>query len=649
MKKILSILICLMMFLTSFSFVACNGSTQGSILGAKEDVTYTITVDDNIANGSVSASQSKVKIGESVTFTATPQSGYVLANFVLNGGKVKGLDNKHTVKNVLRDFNVSAVFAKEQITVTYVGAGTDGLSGKIVNYGDVIGELDTPTTRGSYFVGWQDADGNFVTEYDVANVVTGEIELSAVYNEYTEKDKENQTPFTITTSYYDQAATKIGVSWHTRVEPVNPMVLIAEGDTNDFSSAVGIKAEKYEWLSTPTGKEWINSAVVENLKFNTTYSVMMGDYSVDAWSKVYTFTTREENIEETSFVFMADTQEQRHTSGVTDTGRVINDAISRFPETDFITHGGDIVHDAAFACHWEETLGAFDEYLFNYPMQVVAGNHEEPTSYGKTSNTHNVDKLFNVDYPGKDLGYRMDTGVFYSFDYGPLHYVCLNSNDLYVNGRMLKDVQVQWFYDDVAAARENEDIKWVVVMIHHAIYPSSKNQDLGYNAQLIKMLDNANVDLLLYGHGHYIDSSYPIVWDDSLSADVWGLKARNVTTNVQKVSHDGVTVEQFVYSASTADRGTVIHQTGCAGSQTNNTMLTYKLEDYPMYRALISGDYTANVSGKTVSMYSYVEVSQNQLVCRTYGVDPAGQKTISNNGGDILSAGYYLDGFMLTK
>lgn len=646
MKKILSTLICLMIFLTSFGFVACNESVQSSIVGAKEDVTYTITVDDNIANGSVSASQSKVRIGKSVTLTATPQSGYVLANFVLNGGKVKAPDNEHTIKNVLRDFTVSAVFAKEQINVTYVGEGTEGLSGKVINYGDTIGELEVPTSSGSYFVCWQDAFGNIVTEYDVANVITGELELTAVYNKYTEKDKENQTPFTITTSYYDQAATKYGVSWHTRVEPVNPMILIAEGETQDFSSAIGIKAEKYEWLSTPTGKEWINSAVIDNLKYNTTYSVIMGDYSVDAWSRVYTFTTREENIEDLSFVFMTDSQEQRHPGAINYAGRVIKDAMTRFPEADFITHAGDIVHDAAFACHWEEMLGIYEEYLFNYPTQVVAGNHEEPTSYGKTSNTHNVDKLFNVDYPGKEMGYRMDTGVFYSFDYGPLHYVCLNSNDLYVNGRMLKDSQVQWFYDDIAKARENEEIKWVIVMIHHAIFPTATS-DLLYNAQLLKMFDTANVDLLLYGHNHYIDSTYPIVWDDSLEMDNCGLKAKKVTSTIQKVTYDGVSVDKFVYASGTTDYGTVLHQTGCSGSQTNNTCNTYKLEDYPMYRALISGDYTSNATGKTVSMYSYLEVTNNQLVCRTYGVDVAAQKSLT--GTDILSAGYYLDGFMLTR
>jgi hypothetical protein len=161
------------------------------------------------------------------------------------------------------------------------------------------------------------------------------------------------------------------------------------------------------------------------------------------------------------------------------------------------------------------------------------------------------------------------------------------------------------------------------------------------------MLDNANVDLLLYGHGHYVDSTYPIVWDDTLQMDDWGLKAKLVTSNVQKVSHDGVMVDQFVYSSGAIDYGTVLHQVGCAGSQTNNTMNTYNLADYPMYRALISGDYTSNVTGKTVSMYSYVEVTQNQLVCRTYGVDTAGQKGLT--GTDILSAGYYLDGFMLTR
>ena len=61
---------------------------------------------------------------------------------------------------------------------------------------------------------------------------------------------------------------------------------------------------------------------------------------------------------------------------------------------------------------------------------------------------------------------------------------------------------------------------------------------------------------------------------------------------------------------------------------------------------LLSGGKNAvdTTGEKSYSMYSYVEVTQDKLVCRTYGVDVPAQ--IMNPS---LDNGVYLDGFMLRK
>ena len=59
---------------------------------------------------------------------------------------------------------------------------------------------------------------------------------------------------------------------------------------------------------------------------------------------------------------------------------------------------------------------------------------------------------------------------------------------------------------------------------------------------------------------------------------------------------------------------------------------------------LLSGGIGAIESRVGYSMYSYVEVDSEKLVCRTYGVD-----VVSQHASPSLDNGRYLDGFMLTK
>ena len=91
-----------------------------------------------------------------------------------------------------------------------------------------------------------------------------------------------------------------------------------------------------------------------------------------------------------------------------------------------------------------------------------------------------------------------------------------------------------------------------------------------------------------------------------------------------------------------------MHQIGCGGDQYNTRFMLADLEqnliDNKYYRMLLSGGKGAIDNESGYSMYSYVEVTADKLVCRTYGVDVPAQ--IENPS---LDNGVYLDGFMLRK
>ena len=77
----------------------------------------------------------------------------------------------------------------------------------------------------------------------------------------------------------------------------------------------------------------------------------------------------------------------------------------------------------------------------------------------------------------------------------------------------------------------------------------------------------------------------------------------------------------------------------------------YDLNVYTSWRAIAGGKnnkYTEQVSSTGLAMYTYVDVMGDALVVRTYGVDFTAQMALAE-GADILSTGYYLDGYMITR
>lgn len=658
-KKICSILMAGFFCFQTVSLTACELPFD---FGQEKIQTYTVSTTSSVG-GTLSASANKVEQGESVTFTITAEEGYILDSFEVNGGKVAISGNTYVVAGVICDLSAKATFVQPNVTVNFDADGAVVESKQVV-YGNTYGELPTAVLQGKRFVGWKNEKGERVratTRVDKS----GEITLTAVWEEISEAEKEGLKPYTATTAYHDAAATKYGVVFHTAIEPIAPQILVAENGDGDFTNATVIDCDYEPWFD-----EYVVNGVVDGLDFETEYSVKFGDYSADVWSDTYTFTTREEVIDETSFFFVTDTQETHLMDNKHDGYKVIGDtywsvtmteAMERFPNADFIAHGGDITNHGAEPEYWQEMLGSVEEYLFQYPLMVSPGNHEGDGWY--SAGYECIGKMFNVDVIS-----NTEMGFFYSFDYGPLHFVSILSNDVYYNyDGMYTMEQLDWLKADLEKANANPNVKWIVTMMHQGIliptHTEGKMTSNDYSTltypQIMPIFDEYGVDLLLYAHNHYIDSTYPILWTNEVEKTVYDsyikeyvdyYKIDFATTETKKTIYDGVEVDEFVYPENTMRRGTVMHQTGTTGDQYNNTYklsdLEANLEAKKYYRMLLSGGkYAIDASGqKSYSMYSYVEVKQDKLVCRTYGVHVEGQ--LDSPG---LDNGVYLDGFMLTK
>ena len=120
---------------------------------------------------------------------------------------------------------------------------------------------------------------------------------------------------------------------------------------------------------------------------------------------------------------------------------------------DVIIHIGDIAYDL----HDDEGdrgdayMKAIQPFAAYVPYMVFAGNHESDTHFNQIVNRFTMPK--NGVY---------DNNLFWSFDYGFVHFIALNSE--YYAEKMTKEANAQykWLQEDLAKNK----LKWTIVMFH---------------------------------------------------------------------------------------------------------------------------------------------------------------------------------------
>jgi hypothetical protein len=130
-----------------------------------------------------------------------------------------------------------------------------------------------------------------------------------------------------------------------------------------------------------------------------------------------------------------------------------------------------------------------------------------------------VDKIMKIALGDQD--YRADSVLrqykthfnisrdYYSFDYKYVHFVALATEIPYDNN----SPQYKFIKNDLEAASQNPDVKWIVVYSYRPQYSSSTehpgNRDLR-NA-FHPLFEKYDVDLILQAHNHNYQRTYPII------------------------------------------------------------------------------------------------------------------------------------------
>ena len=150
----------------------------------------------------------------------------------------------------------------------------------------------------------------------------------------------------------------------------------------------------------------------------------------------------------------------------------------------------------------------YPSVLRQTPLWSTIGNHDTAQSTNPPSSLPYF-QMFTLPANAEAGGVASGTEKYYSFNYGNIHFICLDSM---TSSRATGSAMLAWLQNDLA-----QNIQpWVVAFWHHPPYTKgSHNSDT--EAQLAEMrtnvlpvLESWGVDLVLSGHSHSYERSFLI-------------------------------------------------------------------------------------------------------------------------------------------
>lgn len=149
----------------------------------------------------------------------------------------------------------------------------------------------------------------------------------------------------------------------------------------------------------------------------------------------------------------------------------------------FLLHTGDIAYESGTLAQLESTFfDAYAGFLRSFAAFPSIGNHDDGAVFRAA-----------FDLP------RAGDHNWYSFDYGDVHFVALDTNDM-------SESQAAWLEEDLSATER----AWKVVFGHHPPYSSGEHGSSARFRELFgPILERYRVDLVLSGHDHDYERMVP--------------------------------------------------------------------------------------------------------------------------------------------
>lgn len=312
-------------------------------------------------------------------------------------------------------------------------------------------------------------------------------------------------------------------------EPDNPYLPIEEEDkVLGYFTDEAFTKDNLLWLDKgyedvsialpyPKFTETAYKATAKDLTPGTTYHYVVGNKEGEL-SEEATFTTAQEDAQDFTFIHYTDTQNafasHNQRSEVAYSKSTIDSILDNEEAKDavFALHSGDVVNDDFNDTEWNLTLEAISGLNNMMPHLFVTGNHD------------NAEFLNHINTPNEVDG--MKSGAAYSTRYNGVQFITLNTeNDKESeedNAPMISQQQMAWFEEELKAAQEARnkgEINWIIVNYHRplvsASYHSLEDEKVQLvRADLMKILDDYDVDAVFNGHDHNLTVTQALKYDE---------------------------------------------------------------------------------------------------------------------------------------
>jgi predicted MPP superfamily phosphohydrolase len=172
-------------------------------------------------------------------------------------------------------------------------------------------------------------------------------------------------------------------------------------------------------------------------------------------------------------------------------------------DVSLVLANGDLAYDnATFQSIESNYFAVYRELMARIPFFTTLGNHEYYTDLAKPSLSGRATPIDGVP--------PADRGRYYSFDWGNVHFVALDTNAP-LTGAIAGDGQMLNFLESTL---QNTRKFWRIVFFHHPPYATGKHQDEEEAAlvrrYIVPILEKHGVQLVFSGHEHTYQRTHPL-------------------------------------------------------------------------------------------------------------------------------------------
>ncbi len=281
---------------------------------------------------------------------------------------------------------------------------------------------------------------------------------------------------------------------------------------------------------------------------------------------------------------------------------------------------GDNAYNGGYNSEYQSNVfsnNTYENQLKNTVVWPAAGNHDYNNHIPFSPSPAYLD-IFSLPSNGECGGVPSGSEKYYSYNYGNIHFIVLESYD---ESRAANGAMATWLQSDLNANTQ----PWVIAYWHHPPYTKgSHNSDnsnfldgelVDIRQNIIPILEAKGVDLVLNGHSHVYERSYLLDGHYGYSSSLTpAMKLDNTSGN---------------------------YPTSCAYNKQTKTTSSHKGTVYVVCGCSGKNDATPSSGWPHPAMYKYINT--------VYGSMAVDVKDNKLEGKFITSTGTIFDSFTIVK